>query len=159
VNLIHLRPSAYKLSPSTASSPHHTHEHLCNRLNLTGELTQSTNPLRPVLSTTVKDPSVASTPRVSTYQIDSCSSLSLAFYCSRSRPIELYQSPPSGTPSRPIERRRRHPLCRPALLFLLSLNSSVCITSGEPVKLPRASILACMQLVVRNAITRVVSPP
>jgi hypothetical protein len=33
------------------------------------------------------------------------------------------------------------------------------MTSGEPMKLPRASILASMSLIVRNAVTRVVSPP
>jgi hypothetical protein len=70
------------------------------------ELTQSTNPFRPVLRAAVKDSSVASTHRVSTYQIASCSSLSSTFYCSQSRPIKLYRSLHSGTPNRPVERRR-----------------------------------------------------
>jgi hypothetical protein len=62
---------------------------------------------------------MASTPRVSTYQITSCSSLTLAFYCSWSRTIELCRSPHSGTPSRPVERRRRDPLRRPVFYSCL----------------------------------------
>jgi hypothetical protein len=42
---------------------------------------------------------------------------------------------------------------------LFSPNSSMYLASGEPVKLPRASILASMPLVVQNSITRVISPP
>jgi len=104
--LIQFRPLAYKLSSDPDSSPHHAHKHLSNRLNFTRELTQSTNPFCPVLRAAVKDSSVASTHRVSTYQIASCYSLSSTFYCSQSWPIKLYRSLHSGTPNRPVERRR-----------------------------------------------------
>jgi hypothetical protein len=116
------------------------------------------NLLLTVLSAAVKDPFVGSPPRVSTHPIVSCFILSLASCCSRCWPIELYLSSNSGTPSRPVERRHEHPLCRPTFLSSFYLNSIVCIDSSEPMKLPQASILASMPLVVQNTITRV-SPP
>jgi hypothetical protein len=73
---------------------------------LSTTLSDHRSSLESISSAAVKNPSVASTPRVSTCQITSCSSLTLAFYCSRSRPIKLYRSPHSGTPNRPVERRR-----------------------------------------------------
>jgi hypothetical protein len=114
------------------------------------------NLLLTVLSAAVKDPFMGSPPRVSTHPIVSCFSLSLASYCSRCRPIEFYQSPNAGTPRSLVERRRVHPLCRPTFLPSFGLNSIMCIVSGEPVKLPQASILASMSLVVQNAISRVI---
>ena len=159
MNLIHLRPSAYKLSPSTASSPHHTHECLCNRLNSTGELRQTTNNLLAVLSATVKDLFVGSPSRVSTRPIVSCSSVSLASYCSRCHPIEVYQSPTTGTPCYSEERRRIYPLCRAISLPLFGLNLIVYLVPGEPMKLSQASILASIPLIVQNTISRAVPPP
>jgi hypothetical protein len=67
-------------------------------------LTPSTIPFCPVLRATVKN-FVASTSRVSNSPIASCSSLFIAFYCSRSRPIEICQSPITGTPICSVERR------------------------------------------------------
>jgi hypothetical protein len=148
MNLIHLQPSDYKWSPRTASSPHHTHKRYCNRLNPNGELRQTTNLLIPVLSAAVKDLFVGSPSRVSTRPIASCSSMSLASCCSRCQPTEVYPSPTTGTFRCSVEHRRGHPLCWPTLLFLFSPNSSVYIASSKPVKLPRASILASMSLVV-----------
>ena len=115
------------------------------------------NLLLTVLSAT--DLFVGSPPRVSTRPFFSCSSLSLASYCSRCRPIEFYQSPNNGTPHSPVEHRLVHPLCRLAFLPSFGLNSIVCIVSSEPVKLPQASILASMSLIVQNAITRVSPSP
>jgi hypothetical protein len=114
------------------------------------ELTKSTNPFRPVLRAVVKDSSVASTHRVSTYQIASCSSLSSTFYCSRSWSIKLYRSLHSGTPNRPVECRRDALSIDPLFLLLPSPNSSVYITSSEIVKLPQALILSSMSSIVRN---------
>jgi hypothetical protein len=69
------------------------------------ELTQSTKPFRPVFRAAVKNSSVASTPRVSNSPIASCSSLFIASYCSRSRPIEVCQSPITGTLLCSVEHR------------------------------------------------------
>jgi hypothetical protein len=159
VTLIHLQPSTYKLSPSTASSPHHTHECLCNRLNSTGELRQTTNLLLLVLSAAVKDLFMGSPSRVSTHQIISCSSMSLASYCSWCHPIEVYQSPTIGTPCCSEERSLIHPLCRPISLPLFGLNLIVYLVPGEPMKLSQASILASIPLIIQNTISRAVTPP
>jgi hypothetical protein len=63
------------------------------------------NPPKLVSSAAVKNSSVASTPRVSAYPIDSSSCLFLAPCCSRSRPIGVYQSLITGTPLCSIEYR------------------------------------------------------
>ncbi|PWZ13888.1 hypothetical protein Zm00014a_013533, partial [Zea mays] len=116
------------------------------------------NLLLTVLSVAVKDLFVGNPSRVSTRPIVSCSSVSLASYCSRCRPIEFYQSPTTGTPRCSIERRRIHPLCRPASIPSFGLNSIMCLVPGEPVKLPQASILASILLVVQNTISRAIPP-
>jgi hypothetical protein len=147
------------LSPGPASSPHHAHEHLSNRLNFTGELTQSTNPFRLVPSAAVKDLSMASPLRVSTRSIASCSSMSLASCCSRRQSIKVYQSPTTRTLRCSEECRRMHPLCRSASLSPFGLISIMYLVPGEPVKPSQPSILALIPLIIWNAISRVGPPP
>jgi hypothetical protein len=59
-----------------------------------------------VSSAAVKNSSMASTPRVSAYPIDSSSCLFLALCCSRSRPIGVYLSLITRTPLCSVERCR-----------------------------------------------------
>jgi hypothetical protein len=79
---------------------------MSNRLNFTGELTQPTNSLLPVLNSAVKNSTVVSALRVSNFPISPCSSLFVASYCSQYRPIEVWPKPFTGTRTCSVERRR-----------------------------------------------------
>jgi hypothetical protein len=102
---------------------------------------------------------VASTPRVSIYQISSCSSWSLISYCSRKRPIEGRPKPFTGTRACSEERRRDPPHRRPALRFLFCPNQSVYIDTGDPMKLSPASIWSSSPSFGRNVFVPITIRP